>query len=75
MTENFDLIKYGFDEFFSQQMLGQTGRYAARVISQHHDLYQVYSRLGAIQARVAGRITFRELPETSKRIRLSRVKF
>lgn len=55
-TDIVDLKKYGFDDFFSKQMSGQTGQYAARVGSQHHDLYHVYSRLGEMQARVAGRI-------------------
>ncbi len=56
MTDSIDLATYGFDNYFTRQLSDSSEMNAARVVSQHHDLYQVLGRYGAMQARVAGRL-------------------
>ena len=55
---NINLKDYGCTERFAQEATLYDGLFIARVTEQHHDLYQVISESGEINASVSGKLLY-----------------
>lgn len=53
-----NLEKIGFTESFKKEALQYEHLFAARISSQHKDLYKVISEHGELQAKVSGKMSF-----------------
>lgn len=58
------LEKIGFTEPFKNEALQYEHLYAARISSQHKDLYKVISENGELQAKVSGKMSFNAYDST-----------
>ncbi|MBD3107111.1 ribosome small subunit-dependent GTPase A [Bacillus sp. AGMB 02131] len=56
-----NLEKIGFTESLKQEALQYEHLFAARISSQHKDLYKVISEHGELQAKVSGKMSFHTL--------------
>ncbi|MGN1386412.1 MAG: ribosome small subunit-dependent GTPase A [Bacillus sp. (in: firmicutes)] len=55
---NYTLEKIGFTELLKQEALQYEHLYAARISSQHKELYKVMGENGELQAKVSGKMSF-----------------